>query len=199
MQGADDPARDRVLVAVGIADRDDRFARHQIGRRAQRYHRQRTLRVDLDDRQVGFQVAGQQLGDVPAAVGQGDDDFMDALDDVVVGDDVAAGIDHHAGAHAVDAAAGLGSGRLSVGRRGGDGFFAADVHHRAPHALNRLDDRRFAQFGGRGAGPEEQAPTATQRDDERPAAAALTRNEMRGSIGHGMSVAGVDTLDRSAR
>ena len=199
MQGADDPARNRVLVAVGIADRNDRFARHEIGGRAQRHHRQRTLRVDLDHRQVGFQVAGQQLGDMPAAVRQGDDDFMDALDDVVVGDDVAAGIDDHAGPHAVYPSAGLGRWRLSIHRRGGDGFFAADVHHRAPHALNRLNDRRFSQFGGRGAGPEQQAPTATQRDDERPAAAALTRNEMRGSIGHGMSVAGVDTLDRSAR
>ena len=68
--------------------------------------------VDLDDGQVGFHVAGHQLGDMPLAVGQGDEDFMDAVDHVMVGHDVSAGVDDHAGAHAVDAAAGLGRWRL---------------------------------------------------------------------------------------
>ena len=63
---------------------------------------------------------------------------MDAVDDVVVGDDVAAGVDHHAGAHAVDAAAGLGSRRLSGFGGRDDGFFAADVHYRAPHRWTAL-------------------------------------------------------------
>ena len=72
--------------------------------------------VDLDDGQVGLHVAGEQFGDVTLAVGQGDVDLADAVDDVVIGDDVAAGVDDHAGAHAVDAAAGVGRGPLP-GRR----------------------------------------------------------------------------------
>ena len=70
VQGADDAAGDRVLVAVGVAHRNHRLARHQVGERADGNHRQRALRVDLDDGQVGFRVAGDQLGDVPLAVGQ---------------------------------------------------------------------------------------------------------------------------------
>ena len=75
------------------------------------------LRLDLDDGQVGFHVAGDQLGDVPLTVGQGDEDFVDAVDHVMIGHDVSAGVDHHAGAHAVDAAAGVGAGGLP-GRHG---------------------------------------------------------------------------------
>ena len=117
VQRADDAAGDRVLVAVGVADRDDRLARHQVGGGAERHHRQRRAGVDLDDGQIGFHVAGHQLGDVPLAVGQGDEDFADAVDHVIIGDDVAAGVDHHAGAHAVDAAAGVGAGGLSGAAR----------------------------------------------------------------------------------
>ncbi len=101
--------------------------------------------VDLDDGQVGFRVAGDQLGDVPLAVGQGDQDLADAVDHVVIGHDVSAGVDDHAGAHAVDAAAGVGAGRPSAGR-GGDRLLAADIDHRRPHPLDRLDDRRLPQL-----------------------------------------------------
>ena len=41
VQRADDAARDRMFVAVGVAHRDHRLAGHQIGRRADRSDRQR--------------------------------------------------------------------------------------------------------------------------------------------------------------
>ena len=146
-----------MLVAIGVADRDDRFARHQVGRRADRGNGQRARHVNLDDGQIGFHIAGDQLGNVSLAVSQGDEDFADAVDNVMIGHDVAAGIDQHTGAHAVDAAAGLGCRGRSGGRdRGrGDGLFAANVHHRAARPLNRLDDRGFPQFRGSQAGRKE--------------------------------------------
>ncbi len=189
MQRADNAAGHRMFIAVGVADRDDGFARHQIGRGANGNHGQRIPRFDFDDGQIGIQIAGDQLGHVAAAVGQGDDDLADALDNVMVGDDVSARVDHHAGAHAVDLAADLGRGRLSGDGRGGDGFFAADIHHRPANALNRLDDGRLPQLGGIRAGRQQQATTNRKKD--RPGAAALTRNGVRGSMGHGMSVADV--------
>ena len=66
--------------------------------------------IDLDDGQVGLQVAGDQRGHGAALVGQRDLDLADALDHVVIGEDVAARIDDHARAHAVDAAGGLAAG-----------------------------------------------------------------------------------------
>ena len=66
------------------------------------------LRVDLDDGQVGLGVVRDQAGDGVLAVGQRDLDVAHAFDDVVVGEDVAAGVDDDAGAHAVDLADGVG-------------------------------------------------------------------------------------------
>ena len=57
--------------------------------------------IDLDDRQVVYRIGRNQLGDACAAVGQRDLDFLHAVDHVEVGDDVAALVDHDAGAHAV--------------------------------------------------------------------------------------------------
>ncbi len=67
-----------------------------------------------------------------------------AVDDVVIGEDVAAWIDDHAGAHAVHLARGF----LSAPRDGrfGDGFLALDIHHRSAGALDGPHD------GGHAAG-----------------------------------------------
>ena len=61
-QGADDAARDGLLVAERVAQGDDRFAVHQVGRRADANHGQRLVGRDLDDGQVGGWVVGDQLG-----------------------------------------------------------------------------------------------------------------------------------------
>ena len=101
VQGADDAAGDGVLVAIGVAHGDDRFADHQIARGAERDDRQLLRHVDLDHRQVVDRIGGNQLGHVIVAVGQRDFDLLHAVDDVEVGDDVAALVDDDAGAHAV--------------------------------------------------------------------------------------------------
>ena len=104
-------------------------------------------------------------------------DFADAIDHVVIGHDVAAGVDHHAGAHAVDAAAGVGAGSGLPGGRG-DGLLAADIDHRRPHPLNRLDDRRLAQFRSRR--PMCQQKAANQGRQAEPSSKGLTPVECAG-------------------
>src|SRR5262245_43080407 len=101
VQGADDAAGHGVLVAVGIADGDDLLAFHQVARGAKVDDRQWLLGVDFDDGQIGFGVVRDEAGDGRLAVGEGDLDIANAFDDVIVGQNVAAGIDDDAGAHAV--------------------------------------------------------------------------------------------------
>src|SRR5947209_8109347 len=61
-------------------------------------------RLDLEQGEVGVVAAGNDEGVERGAVTEADADDVDVLDDVVVGDDVAARVDEDAGAHAVDAA-----------------------------------------------------------------------------------------------
>ena len=97
---------DGVLVAVSVPHGDDRLAGHQVGRRADRHHRQRLPQVELDDSQIGLGIARDQSGDMCFAGRQSDLDLLDPLDHVVIGEDVSTGVDHDAGAHAIDAARG---------------------------------------------------------------------------------------------
>ena len=59
------------------------------------------LGVDLDDGEVGQLVGADELGSEDAAVIEGDAHLDGAVDDVVVGDDVAIGRDDDAAADAV--------------------------------------------------------------------------------------------------
>ena len=79
---------------------------------------QRLVGVDLQHREIGARVAADDLGGVFAVVLQGHLDLGGLADDVVVGDDVARGVDDKAGAErdALDAVA-----RHSAGRRTGAG------------------------------------------------------------------------------
>ena len=147
MQGADDAAGDRVLVAVGVADRDHRLARHQVGRGADVDHRQLASGVDLDDGQVGLGVERSSLATSVLLVGQRDLDLPDAVDDVMVGEDVAAFVDDHAGAHAVDVLRTFAAAITFIAGR--KGLLAVDVHDRGPRGLHDLDRGRGAQFRGR--------------------------------------------------
>ena len=65
----------------------------------------------------------------------------------------------------------------------GNGLLAADVDHRRPDPLNRLDDRRFAQF--RGGGRECEQQEAEPGHQTEPSGAC-------GLVGHGKSIAGVE-------
>ena len=91
-----------MLVAERVADGDDRLADHEVRRRAQPDHRQRLGRVDLDQREVGLLVGGDDAGGVPGAVVQSHAEGADVVHDVEVGQHVPAAVEHDAGAHAVD-------------------------------------------------------------------------------------------------
>ena len=100
-QRADDAARDRLLIAEGVAERDHRFADHQVGRRAEADHGQRFGGRNLDHGQVGRCIVGDQIGDESPAVVERHFDPADVGHDVIIGQDVAAFVDDRAGAHAV--------------------------------------------------------------------------------------------------
>src|SRR5262249_27582170 len=127
--GADDADGDRVFVAVGVADGNDRLADHEIASRTKRYGGQSVIDVDFQQGEVAFVIAGQDAGAGGGAVGQADADQRDILDDVLVGDDVAALVDEDSGAHAVDAVATVGAGEHLLDAAAPHGAFAVDVHH----------------------------------------------------------------------
>ena len=106
MQRADDPARHRMLISVGIADGDDLLTFHQIAGGAELDHRQWLFDVDLDHGQVGLAVVSDASRDGCLSVGQRHLNVADPLDDVIVRQHIAARIDHNSRAHAVDLADG---------------------------------------------------------------------------------------------
>ena len=97
---ADDADRDRVLVAERVADRAHPLAHPQRRRIADRRDRQARLAVDLDQRDVGVGIGADDARAQRPAVRQLDDDPLGALDDMVVGEDAAVGVDDEAAARA---------------------------------------------------------------------------------------------------
>src|SRR5262249_23994308 len=100
--GADDADGDRVLEAERVADGDDPLADTE-GVRITQLHRGQVfgIALDLDQRDVGLRVASRDLRLELLPVGQLHQDLVGVLDDVVVGEDVAAGVDDEAGAEAL--------------------------------------------------------------------------------------------------
>ena len=88
------------------------------------------LGVDLQQRQIGLDVAADHLGRKLRAVMQGDRDLVAVLDHMIVGDDVAGGIDDEAGAQRGDMPRRIGLGprkflnRSSSGEPGGSSGMA---------------------------------------------------------------------------
>ena len=93
-------------------------------------------------------IAGDHDGVGLGAVGKLDAQQGDVVDDVVVGDQVAARVDDDAGAHAVDAAGGGGQ-RIDVGGSRGEVPLAVDVDDGSLDAVDGGDDQRMAspRFG----------------------------------------------------
>ena len=92
MERAHDPARHGLFEPKGRADRDDRVARGELGRVADREGMElRRRRVDPDHGQVGRGITDER-GRIAGAVGERDLDRGRAVDDVVVRDDVAGGV-----------------------------------------------------------------------------------------------------------
>ncbi len=93
--GADDPRRDGVLHAEGIADGQDPFSDLDLGRVAE-LGEGGGLGFDLDQGDVGLGVGPDDLGRIFVSLDGEDLDLLGVLDDVVVGQDVAVGADEEA-------------------------------------------------------------------------------------------------------
>ena len=127
-------------------------------------------------------------GGVALALEQRDLNFFHAIDHVVIRDDVAPRIDHHARPHAVHMAAGVGAGSLAG--HGGKRLFAADVDHRRADVLHRDNDRILTQLGPGGEPRlgEQRKKRYPQKQEEQP---GNIRRRACGCIVHEASIAGV--------
>ena len=131
-QGRDDALRDGLLEAKRAAHGHDPVAHLQGGGVAHLDGRDGvSLEVRLDHGEVAGGVRAHELGVVALAV-DGHGNAVGVLDDVVVGDDVAFGVKHHAGAQALAGIIGAGDrdhGRQGLGghRRGGGGVVVGRV------------------------------------------------------------------------
>jgi len=96
--GGDDAGCDGAAEAERVADSDDPLADFGGIRRRPRNGRQRIAGLELQQGQVDGFVGTDQLGPEHAAIRQDDVDLVCAFDDVVVGDDIAGGVDDEAGA-----------------------------------------------------------------------------------------------------
>ena len=144
VEGRHDAAGHRVLVAVGIAKGEHRLPDHQVGRRADRDHGERLVVLDLDHREIGARVVGDERGRGRLPGGERDFDAANALDHVVVGDDVATGVDDDPGAHPVDSLQFTGALIIRIGHE----FLPVDIDDAVAGRFDRLDDRRAASFDG---------------------------------------------------
>lgn len=99
MGGADDAGGDGLADAEGVADGEDDVtdaAGFGVAEGDDRWF----IDTDLQDGEVGIRVGADEFGLGDATIGQGDLDFIGALDDVVIGQDIALWIDDDAGAEA---------------------------------------------------------------------------------------------------
>ncbi len=128
----DDAGGGGAAEAEGIADRDDPVADAGAVGVAERDRRQRLLRLDLEQGEVGLGVATGELGLEAGAVMERDHDLVGLVDHVVVGDDVTLRVDHEAR-----------TGRVHLARRA----FAAAGHLPAEEALEELAHLRIVRVG----------------------------------------------------
>ena len=97
--GRDYTHGDRLADAEGVADRQRDIADVDLGGISDR-HGGQVVEIDLERREVGFRVHTHDLGERLAAIAQGDLNLVGALDDVVVGQDIAVTGENDAGAQA---------------------------------------------------------------------------------------------------
>ena len=98
IQRRDDTGGDRLFVAEGRADRHDPLAHVELGGITDLNRRELggVGVLELDDGQVARGIVAHELGLVGGAVVHGHHVLVIAIDHVVVGEDVALGIEHHA-------------------------------------------------------------------------------------------------------
>ena len=100
VQRTDDAARHGETESQRIAECEYGLAGMQLGRISQRHARQ-VGAVDLDDGKIRERIGADELRRQDSAVGHGDANVDCAVDDVVVGHDVAIGRNDHAAAQTV--------------------------------------------------------------------------------------------------
>ncbi|MFM1943697.1 MAG: hypothetical protein RI897_2679 [Verrucomicrobiota bacterium] len=128
---ADDALGDRLADAEGVADGEDDIADEDevtIGERGMG----EVVGVDFEHGYIGFGVTSDDFGFVFfAGVFEGDFDFIGAINDVVVGEDVAIGGDDDTGAEATlfEGARGLGHAPESVAEEALEGGVIKERHH----------------------------------------------------------------------
>jgi hypothetical protein len=142
--GRDDAGRHRAAEAERVADGHHRLADADLVGIGEVDRLQGPRRLDAQHRHVDLAVAADQLGGQPGAVIEDDGDLVGAVDDVVVGDDDAGGIDHKARAERGLAALRLLLLAVGAGRAGTAG-----------RVLAAAAEEFLEQFveGGAGAGP----------------------------------------------
>ena len=97
---ADNARRDRAAEAEWVADRQHPVAHPARRAVAERHCVERLVALHLQQRQVHPLVLADQLGLESCIVGEGNGDLVRAIDHVVVGDDVAGGVDDEPAAEA---------------------------------------------------------------------------------------------------
>ena len=123
----DDTRGDRLLVAERRTDRHDPLAHVELGGVTDLDRRELggVGVLELDDSQVARGVVAHELGLIGSAVVHGHHVLVVTIDHVVVGEDVALGIEHHARTDAARAIRLIGRLRkraiLATARSGGDG------------------------------------------------------------------------------
>ena len=97
--GRNDARRDGPAQSEGIADGNDPVADLSLVGIAEGDVRHRLDQLGLQQRQVCLRIATDDIGIVAAAIVQNDLDLVGIADDVVIGDDMAFGIDEKARTH----------------------------------------------------------------------------------------------------
>ena len=127
IQRRHDTRGDRLLVAERRTDRHDPLAHVELGGVTDLDRRELggVSILELDDGQVARGVVAHELGLIGGAVVHGHHVLVVAIDHVVVGEDVALGIEHHARTNTARAVRLIGRLRkraiLATARSGGDG------------------------------------------------------------------------------
>jgi hypothetical protein len=156
-QRRNDALRHRLADAEGIADRDDEIAHFNRVRIAKLEHRESLVALDLEHGQIRARIAQHDLGFEFAMIRQRDLHLRHPLDDMMIGDDEAGGIDDDARAERLGGAriVALASEEATEDRIVEQGVLRPRLDARGidvdDRRLRLLDDRREGQMHFAGA------------------------------------------------
>ncbi len=165
--GADDPLSDGLPQVIGIANRQDDIANMRRAFRVDRDHRQPTGGVDLQHGEVSQGVGSDQQRFEDAAVLQCDNDLIGIVDNMLVGQDIAALIHDHPGAKRQLIMAGAVQGAvIDVHHGGRRAAYGGVIAHRGVVCRIVLGGRRQLPLAQRWHQGQQQSPD-NQTDEYR--------------------------------